>query len=327
MEHIFVLNPAAGKGDIKSLQQRIQAAADRRGVACCFYITQGPGDGERFVRRRAGRGDPVRFYACGGDGTLYELLNGCYGFPNAQLAVVPMGSGNDFIRSFTGGEAFLDLDAQLAGEPVLLDVIGWNRRYAMNLCNIGWDCDICRRTNRLKTLPLMNGEEAYLLAVGVSMFCRFGKQLRLTFPDGETYEDRMVLTAIGNGSWYGGGFCAAPRAVLNDGWLEVSAVSGVNRLQIASLIQHYKAGRHLDLPAFQPFLHYRRARQVTIESPSPFEVCADGEISQVERVTFTAQAPIPFLLPRGAGLAREEKPPSFSQQESSFQSFAAAAVK
>lgn len=55
-------------------------------------------------------------------------------------------------------------------------------------------------------------------------------------------------------------FAPLPERCSNDGWLEVSAVSGVNRLQIASLIRHYKAGRHLDLPAFQPFLHYRRAR-------------------------------------------------------------------
>ena len=307
MEHVFILNPAAGKGNLSQLQQRIVSSCAVHHLHPILHVTQSREEGESFVRATAAQGKPVRFYACGGDGTLHMVLNGCYGFPNTQLAVIPVGSGNDFVRSFPQGKAaFLQLDDQLSGSVVPLDVIQFNQRYAMNLCNIGWDCDICRRTNRLKTIPFLKGEAAYLLAVGYSMFCSFGKELRLTFPDGSGYEGKMVLTAIGNGSWYGGGFCASPRAIMNDGLMEISTISNVSRLKIACMIGYYKKGQHLDMDSFQPLLRYQRASWVKIESPSPFEVCADGEISRVEQAEFSIPGKIPFLIPRGVSLKSEE---------------------
>ena len=133
MKHIFVYNPIAGAGKVQKTElPRILAAVKDAGVDYEIHRTTNAGEATSWVRRRLENAPPedlLRFYAVGGDGTLGEVLNGLYGFENAELACVPMGSGNDFIRNF-GGEPrgaedypFTRIDAQLRGEATPIDVM------------------------------------------------------------------------------------------------------------------------------------------------------------------------------------------------------------
>ncbi len=116
MKYIFLVNPAAGKGrSDKELLPEVHPFLKARGLDYEIHRTLSEGDIISYVRQRAAGGEPVRFVACGGDGTLNNTLRGMMGFPNAELAVMPYGSGNDFVRNFTNKEAFLDLEKQLNG--------------------------------------------------------------------------------------------------------------------------------------------------------------------------------------------------------------------
>jgi diacylglycerol kinase family enzyme len=132
MKHYFIINPAAGSGkDQQAIMPRILDAVKKWGAEYELHRTSGPGEATIYVRGRlaASPGEAARFYACGGDGTAAEILNGMYGAENAELAILPVGSGNDYIRNFGGRERFLDIAAQLAGEHVAADSIHlqlWN---------------------------------------------------------------------------------------------------------------------------------------------------------------------------------------------------------
>ena len=97
MRHVFLINPHAGKQDQTA---RIRALADRLAAAhnldCRCLLTDRPGGAEVLSRALAETGEPVRIYACGGDGTVHEAANGIAGFPNAAMTVIPAGTGNDF---------------------------------------------------------------------------------------------------------------------------------------------------------------------------------------------------------------------------------------
>ena len=87
MKHIFIVNPKSGQGDI---QKNLINELEKRGLA--FYLTRSPGDGEEYIKRvcAAGPSEKIRFYACGGDGTLNEVVNGVFGFKNAEAAAMPI---------------------------------------------------------------------------------------------------------------------------------------------------------------------------------------------------------------------------------------------
>ena len=101
MQHIFIINPTAGKVDASvALIPQIHAAASRAGLHPTIEVTRRAGQARDLAAQYAAGGEEVYLYACGGDGTLNEILQGTVGHPNAAIGCVPCGSGNDYVRNF-----------------------------------------------------------------------------------------------------------------------------------------------------------------------------------------------------------------------------------
>ena len=132
MQHIFIINPHAGKKDQTG---RIYEMADRlrqHGLTCQCLLTQRSGGAEEIARRLVSSGEEVRLYACGGDGTLNEVVNGAAGFDNAAVSCIPTGTGNDFLKNFGPDAArFADVENLWNGEERQLDLIDCNGRQCL----------------------------------------------------------------------------------------------------------------------------------------------------------------------------------------------------
>lgn len=105
MRTVFIVNPKAGKGQGREkFIAEIEAASEKTGVPVEIYSTQGSGDGEilaaQLAKEAEARGEETRIIACGGDGTLNEVLNGAMRHDHVAIGVVPIGTGNDFCRNF-----------------------------------------------------------------------------------------------------------------------------------------------------------------------------------------------------------------------------------
>ena len=145
MHTLFLLNPTAGKTDCtQQLPQQINAAAARAGLAPEEYtirITTHAGHARELARAAAAgaqqAGEPLRIFTAGGDGTFNEALTGAYGFAGTAVGCLPYGSGNDFLRTFGTREEFLDLDAQLAGGAVPIDLMQTNLGLSATICSSG----------------------------------------------------------------------------------------------------------------------------------------------------------------------------------------------
>ncbi|MBQ1430010.1 MAG: acylglycerol kinase family protein, partial [Firmicutes bacterium] len=113
MQTVFIINPAAGAGnDFRDLMSGIALLKENAGEKVSVYETRGVGDAEMFVRKTLEEHpDDMLFVACGGDGTLNEVLNGARGFNNAVISVYPSGTGNDFVRNFPESGNFKDPSA------------------------------------------------------------------------------------------------------------------------------------------------------------------------------------------------------------------------
>ena len=310
MRHVFIVNPVSGKADASgTLVPKIIAAAKQCGAAYEIVLTERPGHAVELARRQAQAGGPVRLYACGGDGTLNEVLAGAQGFENAAVGCVPCGSGNDFVRNFGGRQAFLDLPAQLRGRQERIDLIQTDRGIAAAICSAGLDAQVAYGIPRFRRLPFCGGSMAYNLSIVQCLCGRLGHKLRVT-ADGEEITGDFLMLAVCNGRAYGGGFQAAPEADLQDGLLDLVLVKKISRLQIAGVVGAYKQGAHLQngtvAPAFEHIVLYRRVKQVAVEplDGRPIVVTQDGE-SGPRAGLRAAVLPLAarVILPAGAALS------------------------
>ncbi len=297
MKHIFIVNPVAGKGKaVNAYISTIENYIKEKELDAEIYLTKASRDGMRFVEEKAKTGEEIRFYSCGGDGTLYEVVNGCYKYPNCQVANIPLGSGNDFCRLFGKNT---NLDDHVNGIPMKFDLIETDGAVAINECAMGLDSEICIRQISYKKLPGVNGELAYTLAaVACIVQGKTKNQFRITIDDSEVFEDDYLFCYIGNSRWYGGGYKAAPNAMPNDGLIDcVMLRSDRSPIKLLPLISVYKNGEHLDLD----FTTFRRCKKVKIESKNPAAVNVDGECTYVtEREFKLLESAITFVVPKNS---------------------------
>lgn len=284
MKHIFVINPAAGQGKcLDFIKPKIEDVCKKYSLEYEIYATSGKGDGIEFVKKRAESGEEIRFYACGGDGTLYDVVNGAYGSKNVQVAVIPLGSGNDFIRLFGTKEDYMNLDDVVNGVPVEFDLIKCGNEIAINQCSMGMDAEVCAMQGKIKKLPLVTGEGAYYIGCIYAIIRKFRNRFTFSIDGAPPVTKDCLFCFCGNSRWYGGGFKAAPLALPDDGKLDFVIVEAVNsRLKLATLLNKYKRGEHLDWD----ITNFTRGKKLVIHSEKPAAVNVDGETKYVTDATF-----------------------------------------
>lgn len=296
MRHIFVINPLAGKKRRnRKLEEEILQTGQRLGVNTEIYETSHPGDGEAFVRRiceQKSKEDQIRFYACGGDGALNEVVNGAFGASGVEVGCVPIGTGNDYVRNFGSPEEFLNIRSQLQGEAVDSDLIrytedGGKPRYCVNMFNIGFDCNVVDQASRVKRWPLIKGSLAYLLSVGIILIKKKGADLQVIYDDGSVFDGKLLLIAIANGCYCGGGVKGVPLSKLDDGLMDVSLIRDIPRRLFVQLFPKYAKGTHLGEEKLSDIMDYRKCQRLTITANgAPMRLCTDGEITDARQVSF-----------------------------------------
>ena len=303
MRYLFLLNPAAGKQDCTvQLIPQIRAAAARAGWSEADYTihtTEYAGHARELARAAAQEaaqaGDSLRIWTAGGDGTFMEAMTGVQGFSNAAVGCLPYGSGNDFLRTYGTRAEFTDLDAQLAGGEVTIDLLETSLGLSATICAAGLDAQVAYGIPKFRRIPLCGGEVSYLLSIVEQLCGHIGRRVEYTIDD-ETFAVDCLMCAICNGRTYGGGFCAGPEAQPDDGWLDVFIVRKVGRLTIAKLLSMYKNGRHFQngqlVEAAKPYFIYRRAKAVTLRAADgrgPIIATADGECAPCKQVSVQVQ--------------------------------------
>jgi len=295
MKHIFIINPAAGKSD-KTAEYTAKIEAACGGLDYEIVISKGPGDCTRIAREAAETGEEVRIYACGGDGTLNEVVAGAAGFGNAAVTCYVGGSGNDFVKIFDDRDAFRDLNRLLDCETAAFDLIDCNGDLALNICCVGLDSRIGAEMVRFKRLPFVSGSLAYILSMVVNLFKGISEHYVVEI-DGETIDDEQTFVCVANARYYGGGFYAIPDAEPDDGMLDILLVKKLRLWQIPGAIAKYKAGPYKELGHIAR--HFRTDR-ISIRCDRDSPVNLDGEIRMAKDVQMRiADKKIRFFYPRG----------------------------
>lgn len=310
MIYHFVLNPMSGKRikkarkSIEAITEKIRKACRERKCSYRIYFTTSEGDATEYVRSMVNcTQDRQRFICVGGDGTINEIVNSAPCNPNVEFGVIPTGSGNDFVRNFTNPKLFSDLEAQLDGETVSLDLIKVNNSYCVNMVNIGFDCSVVKEVNRFKNRKIVPHKLYYIVGLVITLLKRYGSKMRFVFDDGEVLDGAFLLTAIGNGRYCGGGFRSNPEASLQDGLIDLTIIKKVSRFTFLSLVGSYKKGTFPKVPRADKCISRKRVPHFKMEFDTPVPVCVDGEIIGAKTLDFSVvKDAFNFVIPKGSAL-------------------------
>ena len=282
MRHIFVVNPCAGKQDSTAeVTNKVEAYASQHPqFQYQIYVTRSAGDGTDWVRNYCVEhpGEEVRFYACGGDGTLNEVVSGIIGFDNVQVTVHANGSGNDYIKYYASHDDFNDIDRLVNGIPHPVDVMKVNDRYSINVCNFGFDAMVCKTMNNVRRKPLIGGRRAYTTGIVRNIFTSRSNYVRMTVDGKQFFDGKMLLCTLSNGQYVGGNYKCAPLSKNDDGLVEVNLFKKMSLLRFVRLIDDYSKGTHIHRPEAKQVMQYRQGTVVEMASPKAFYLCIDGEM-------------------------------------------------
>ncbi len=308
MKHLLIVNPAAGSCDrTEVIREAAEKVFGSRGLNWDLQVSQGSGHCRELARQAAEKGEELRLYACGGDGTLNEVINGAVGFDNVAVTHYPSGSGNDFIKIFDQPEAFRQLERLLECQEGYFDLIccqdEHQRTYAVNICSVGLDARIGTEVGRYRRLPLVGGKGAYLLSLVANLFKGLHRPYELEV-NGERISGNQTLIAVCSGRHYGGSFHPVPDAEPDDGLLDVLIVKPVNLLQVAQVIGRYQKGRYRELPQLIRSLQTREIRILSGGSV----INVDGEALHSRDMTFSVEErKLRFFYPAGLHYRSKER--------------------
>lgn len=282
MKHIFIVNPQAGKCDATEAVKKATKTLD---IECEVYRSKHRGDATEFVKSLASTGEKYRVYACGGDGTLNEVVSGAVGNDNISVSVYPCGSGNDFIKYYGDVSEFLDIESLVNGVDTKIDVMKVNGKYAVNMVHFGFDTACLKTMLKVRRKKIIGGKNAYTTGV-ITALVNGMKHYCTVKVDGKVLgRKKMLLCTIGNGKYVGGKYKCAPLSDNADGLMEVCHVGTVSRLNFIRLIGAYADGSHLTDKRFEKYVNYARGQVVEVEAV-PGKVLSysiDGELNYAEK--------------------------------------------
>ena len=296
MHHLFIINPTAGKKrDTRQLEEEIRSL----GLSHEIVLTKRAGDARRIARTMAELGEDLRIYACGGDGTLNEVVNGAAGFDNAAVTNVPIGTGNDFLKIFGKDykARFSDLNALSQGPQAAMDLIDCNGHLGIDIVCTGLDARIAVDKDKYNGFPLVSGVGSYAISAVANVLVK-GIGVPTVVDCGDLhYEGETALVCVCSGRYYGGGFMPVGDNMPDDRVLETLVVPKVSRFTFFRLVGKYAQGKYRDYP---DLILHRRGNGATVRGQRELVAVVDGEPVRAKELSIRlSDKKVNFFYPAG----------------------------
>ncbi len=248
MKHIFIVNPKAGPIDrSEMLIEKIEQVSLSLNLEHFVFCTEYKGHATELVRTMCGffPDESIRFYACGGLGTLCEVLNGITDLQKIEVAIYPIGTGNDIIRAFPiDDKHFLDFDRLIRGKPLQIDAIKINDLVAINHVCFSLDAKIGKDMNNpiFRSLGLINPSFSYIMPAIKNLILMLNLEpLKITM-DNIVIEKYCTAAVVLNGCCYGRVFQPIKGTSVTDGIINMALSHNENKLILPKLFRSYQDG-------------------------------------------------------------------------------------
>jgi len=277
MRVLLVYNPHAAHQRARKLLPEIQEYFAKKGIEIDLQFTEYPGHGKEIIEQ-ADFSNIDGIVAAGGDGTMFEVVNGYYKNKNQNkppIGTIPTGTGNAFAHEFdlksTDWQRAIDI---IAAKKVRNVDVGHfetetDAYYFINILGFGFVSDVVNTAHQLKKI----GNVAYSLSVFYRLLRLKSFQLKIEF-DGQVIERDNVFVEISNTRYTGVSYLMAPNAIIDDGLLDITLLNHCSRRRVVKLFPTIFKGEHLNEPEVETF----QAEKISIQTSEPKVLSPDGEI-------------------------------------------------
>lgn len=285
MKRLIILNPWAGRGAAGQQRPALERALEAASLNYDLVTTHARGGATELTYQALERGYE-QIIAVGGDGTLNEIINGLIGAHEssgctADLGIVPLGTGSDFVKSFDNMQPG-DVQAAVrrvaaarrmpvdAGRVIVEAGSQETTRCFINGLGMGLDAQVAVESLKLTRLK---GLAVYLVAI-IRALAHYQPRLMTVRYDEQTIRRRMLFATVANGRCQGGAFYLTPEAQIDDGLLDLCMIQ---RMRLDQILRHFPKvmdGTHTTMPQ----VTMGRARTIEVTTTAPVPVATDGEV-------------------------------------------------
>lgn len=266
---LIVINPAAGKSSYKKMLVLLEKRLNTAKIQYRHFYTEHDAHGKltELINENSSINE---IFVMGGDGTLNYVVNEIQG-RNLPISIVSNGTGNDSVKSLHGVLNFeKQVDIALNGIVRKFDLGICNGRYFVNGVGIGFDGEVVKemveRGNKRGT------HLDYLLTV-LRIVAGFKEKILKFSMDGVSYQKKILIMTISNGTTFGGGFIINPFAKTNDGLLDVCIINEIASLKRFWHLPKLKTGTHHKMKETE----FHLASTISIEATDQLVAHLDGE--------------------------------------------------
>ncbi len=281
-QYLAILNPAAGGGRCAQRAAPSIRQLSDGGIDLRIVETTHPGHATTLVRRAWQEGQQD-FIAIGGDGTTYELLNGLFPLaaqdgPTPCIGLIPVGSGNSFVRDFSSNGLAYATEAITAGKQRRCDVLRLVHRdgelYFINLLSMGFVADVAAlRNRRLDSV----GEAGYIISTVVEVARLRCRRFNISVDSGSEDTQPLAFVSFNNSRFTGGKMMMAPHADPQDGKLDYVRAGQLGRLDLLLTFPRIFSGTHIE----HPLISTRKVDRLDFDLDAEVDVMVDGEVLSV----------------------------------------------
>jgi len=279
----LIVNPNAGSGKCKKNWPTIQKLLKRAKLETEIEFTERKGHAIEITKQFIKKGFH-KLIVVGGDGTLNEVVNGIFTQNEAEpksmvLGMVPVGTGNDWCRTFHVPTKYIDAIKLIRDEKTVVQDIGlvdfhnntFPNRYFANVAGIGFDATVAHSANKLKDQGKGNAL-SYMLILLKTLLKYNSKPMQLKVGEQANYKERMFSIGIGIGKYNGGGMKQLPNAIANDGLLDITIIKKISKWTVIKELKNLYDGSFLSHPKIDAL------QDTTISfAENQLKIEADGE--------------------------------------------------
>lgn len=251
IQNIFIINSQISRNKIRAFGNFLSTISEEEKLKNLVLYTVGRNDAKRLAKEYSNIYKNAIIYSVGGDGTLNEVINGIN--PNCKLAIIPLGTGNDFYRVYKEIQGTQKIDLGIV-----------NNKKFINIASIGVDAEVANKANYYKCKGKFKNFEYYAGII----------DSLIKNPNYNTSLGNITLLAVCNGKYYGNNVPINPNYNLSDGEFEVYKASKLKRLEFLKLFLKIYQGNHFD----NDLVDYFKTDNLQVISDKSIVCNVDGEI-------------------------------------------------
>lgn len=284
---LVIINPVAGKGATKDMIPKIKDLLKNHTMD--IRISKCVGDATKIAKEE--KENYTDIISVGGDGTLTEVIDGLDNYMG-RLGIIPAGTGNDFARTISLPMTLEEcVDIVIKGKTKKVDVPKVNNSHFINVASFGIDGGVIIDTDKIK--EKIPGSTAYILS-SLKNIIQFKPYKVMIEIDDLMLEREIVLAAVGNGKYFGGGMKVTPLAEIDDGLLDVVIARKTSKMKLIKLFGQLFKGSHLS----DPIVEHYKCKKFSIASEKNIYINTDGNlIGTVPAKISVGDTKINFLIP------------------------------